>query len=168
MLPHKGGLLRGSRPQYHSKQEERIQSVTIMNMLDREQQIMRLFDVAKEVVDKFGDSRNHTVAAAVLANDGKMYTGLNLFHFTGGPCAEIVVLAAAISDGNKELLTLIAVGNNDRGVLAPCGRCRQVIFDYYPNMNVVTGSGQDLVLASISDLLPNTYDWGKQQVNDKG
>jgi len=131
-------------------------------MSDSTQQITQLLNAAEDTL-KFGDNQNHTVAAAVLADDGKVYTGLNLFHFTGGPCAEIAALTAAISAGNNHLIKIVAVGNNNRGVLAPCGRCRQVLFDYYPNMDVVVGKNQDLVLVPIRDLLPETYDWNKQQ-----
>ncbi|HUD06209.1 MAG TPA: hypothetical protein VMR18_04840 [Candidatus Saccharimonadales bacterium] len=126
------------------------------------EQINQLLNAAKTTLD-FGDNQNHTVAAAVLSDTGKVYTGLNLFHFTGGPCAEIAALTAAISDGSKQLSTIVAVGNNNRGVLAPCGRCRQVLFDYYPAINVVINRNQNLVLIPITDLLPETYDWNKQQ-----
>ena len=33
------------------------------------------------------------MGAAVRASDGRMFPGVNLFHFTGGPCAELVALA---------------------------------------------------------------------------
>ncbi|MEE3920699.1 hypothetical protein V2I01_28060 [Micromonospora sp. BRA006-A] len=40
-------------------------------------------------------SDNHTVAAAVRSTDGRVFSGVNVYHFTGGPCAEVVALGAA-------------------------------------------------------------------------
>jgi cytidine deaminase len=34
----------------------------------------------------------HTVGAAVRDRDGRAFTGVNLYHFTGGPCAELGAL----------------------------------------------------------------------------
>jgi cytidine deaminase len=121
---------------------------------------------ATEAVDKYGDKQNHTVAAAVVTADGKVITGLNLFHFTGGPCGEIVAVANAISNGEKGLTAIVAVGDRTRGILAPCGRCRQILFDYYPSMQVILRRGGQLTTTPIRDLLPETYDWNQEQVGD--
>jgi cytidine deaminase len=65
------------------------------------------------------------VASAARARDGRIVTGVNAYHFTGGPCAELVVLGAAAAEGAYDLETIVAVGDHDRGVVPPCGRCRQ-------------------------------------------
>ncbi|MFF5173123.1 cytidine deaminase family protein [Micromonospora sp. NPDC000089] len=108
-------------------------------------------------------SENHTVAAAVRTVDGRVFTGVNVFHFTGGPCAELVALGAAATQGAGELETIVAVGDRGRGVLAPCGRCRQVLADYFPSIRVIVGPMDGLHAASIGDLLPETYVWADQQ-----
>ena len=75
----------------------------------------------------------HTVAAAGRNADGDVFSGLNVFHFTGGPCAELVVLGVAA--GGAPLVSMVAV--KQTGVVPPCGRCRQVLFDYFPDLRVV-------------------------------
>ncbi|WP_228044487.1 cytidine/deoxycytidylate deaminase family protein [Streptomyces ferrugineus] len=70
---------------------------------------------------------NHTMAAAARARDGRIVTAVNAYHFTGGPCAELVVIGTAAAQGAYELDTIVAVGDRDRGVVPPCGRCRQVL-----------------------------------------
>ncbi|WP_406183848.1 hypothetical protein [Streptomyces sp. NBC_01006] len=40
---------------------------------------------------------NHTTAAAARALDGRIVTAVNAYHFTGGPCAELVVIGAGDS-----------------------------------------------------------------------
>lgn len=76
----------------------------------------------------------HTVGALVRSADGEMFTGVNVYHFTGGPCAELVALGAARAGGAREWTTIVAVGNHGHGPMAPCGRDRQVLFDYHPKM----------------------------------
>jgi hypothetical protein len=57
----------------------------------------------------------HTMGAAVRGADGKVYGGINLYHFTGGPCAELVALGHARASGARDLSTIVAVGNFGRG-----------------------------------------------------
>ncbi|HEX5540083.1 MAG TPA: cytidine deaminase [Micromonospora sp.] len=110
-------------------------------------------------------SENHTVAAAARTVDGRLFTAVNVYHFTGGPCAEVVVVGAAATQGVTELETIVAVGDRGRGVLAPCGRCRQVLLDYFPDLRVVVGPMDTLRVVPIRELLPETYAWSDQQVS---
>jgi cytidine deaminase len=121
-----------------------------------------LIYAAADLVGRHGDHMNHTVAAAVLTEVGSIFTSLNLFHFTGGPCAEVAVLARSASEGERPVM-IVAVGSDGRGVLAPCGRCRQTIFDYFPEMTVVLSTNDGICVRRISDLLPHAYDWTAQQ-----
>ncbi|SCF29744.1 cytidine deaminase family protein [Micromonospora mirobrigensis] len=109
-------------------------------------------------------SENHTVAAAVRTVDGRVFTGVNVYHFTGGPCAELVALGAAATQGAGELEAIVAVGDRARGVLAPCGRCRQVLADHHPSIRVIVGPMDALRLVPVTDLLPETYVWADQQL----
>jgi cytidine deaminase len=107
---------------------------------------------------------NHTMAAAARARDGRIVTAVNAYHFTGGPCAELVVIGAAAAQGAYELDTIVAVGDRDRGVVPPCGRCRQVLLDYFPGIDVIVG-GDRVRTVPIADLLPETYVWADHQLD---
>ncbi|WP_350938135.1 cytidine deaminase family protein [Micromonospora mangrovi] len=109
-------------------------------------------------------SDNHTVAAAARTTDGRVFTGVNVFHFTGGPCAELVVVGAAATQGAGELEAIVAVGDRGRGVIPPCGRCRQVLLDYFPSIKVIIGPPDALRLVPVVELLPETYVWAEHQV----
>ncbi|MFI6293937.1 hypothetical protein ACIBEJ_20285 [Nonomuraea sp. NPDC050790] len=106
---------------------------------------------------------NHTMAAAARAGDGRIITAVNAYHFTGGPCAELVLLGTAAAQGVYELDTIVAVGDRDRGVVPPCGRCRQVLSDYFPGLRVIVGNGDRTRAVLITDLLPETYIWADHQ-----
>ncbi|MEV5732501.1 cytidine deaminase [Streptomyces sp. NPDC052292] len=108
---------------------------------------------------------NHTMAAAARARDGRIVAAVNAYHFTGGPCAELVVIGAAAAQGAYDLETMVAVGDRDRGVVPPCGRCRQVLLDYFPALRVIVGSADGLRAVPVADLLPESYVWADHQLD---
>jgi cytidine deaminase len=101
----------------------------------------------------------HTVGAAVRAADGRIFTGVNLYHFTGGPCAELVALGAARAGGARGLVTIVAVGNHGRGPMGPCGRDRQVLFDYHPDIRVILPTDDGVRSVTVTDLMPLAARW---------
>ena len=122
---------------------------------------VELIEFARSVIDANTDGEDgvHTMGAAVRAVDGKMYGGVNLHHFTGGPCAELVALGHARASGARELSTIVAVGNGGRGPVGPCGRDRQVLFDYYRNIRVILPTADGIRSVRIRDLMPLGAVW---------
>ncbi len=124
---------------------------------------VELVEAATAVARRFSHPDAHTVAAAARSPDGRTFVGMNVFHFTGGPCAELVVIGAAAAQGVHALQTIVAVGDRDRGLLAPCGRCRQVLLDYFPDVTVLVGAPDAPRGVPIAELLPGAYVWADQQ-----
>jgi cytidine deaminase len=124
-----------------------------------------LIDAAAEVARTRCRGDNHTVASAARARDGRIVTAVNAYHFTGGPCAELVVIGAAAAQGVYDLTTIVAVGDRGRGVIPPCGRCRQALLDYFPALHVIVGGGDQLRSVPVADLLPETYVWADHQLD---
>lgn len=141
-----------------------------------------LVRAATGLAARLGDGDDHTVAAAARARDGRIVTGVNVYHFTGGPCAELVALGVAAAQGLPELVRIVAVGDRGRGVMPPCGRCRQVLSDYFPDIEVIvaavpepapgqpsggtpTGATPSPILRTVPvvGLLPHTYVWADHQ-----
>ncbi len=117
-----------------------------------------LIQSASEMLTRSGDGDKHTVAASVYADDGLIYSGMNLFHFTGGPCAEIVALARLASDASgAKPLAIVAVADRERGVIAPCGRCRQILTDYCPDIQIVLRTEHGIQAVPLSTTLPYGY-----------
>ncbi|KAM7218449.1 Blasticidin-S deaminase [Rhypophila decipiens] len=115
---------------------------------------------------------NHTVAAACRsAKTGKTFVGVNVDHFTGGPCAELVVLGTAAANGVlvSEIGTMVAVVRRigkPITVINPCGRCRQVMMDYNPAIDVLVldesqgpGAKGTVKKVKAQELLPFAYVW---------
>lgn len=118
---------------------------------------VNLIDIANAVINSNSTSNIHFVASAALAHDGQIFTGVNVRHFTGSACAELVVIgtAAARAGPSVELVRIVAVAN--RKVINPCGRCRQVLRDLHPTIRVIVQENEKPVTVSIDDLLPYPY-----------
>lgn len=114
---------------------------------------------AQELIDTRTDKLIHTVAAAIKTKSGKVFTSVNLHHFMGGPHAEVAAFARVASEGEQPAV-IVAVGNNGRGVLTPCGECRQVMSDFYPDIQVIVDN--DGMTMTTQELLPVTFNWSEQ------
>jgi cytidine deaminase len=106
------------------------------------------------------------VGAAILTSDGKIYTGCNVENSSYGltNCAERTAIFTAIADGagNGRLdIKAVAVVNRDGVPCAPCGACRQVIYEFGPNAVIIyRGKAGTIEQASIAALLPEGFRLG--------
>ena len=129
---------------------------------------IELVELARRTIDAATDAGPdedgvHTMGAAVRAADGRTFTGVNLYHFTGGPCAELVALATARADGATRITHIVAVGNHGRGPVGPCGRDRQVLFDYYQGIRVILPTREGIRSVEITDLMPLATGWSADE-----
>ena len=97
------------------------------------------------------------VGAALLAESGKIYTGVCIDTSSSmGFCAEHAAAAAMITAGENRVVRMVAV-NWDGVILPPCGRCREFISQLHEdNLNVAVLVAQETVM-TLRDLLP--FDW---------
>jgi cytidine deaminase len=125
-----------------------------MTIFDSER---RVVDAAERLAATLDSHPAHTVAAAAMDVRGEIYTAVNVYHFTGGPCAELVVLGAAAAAGAGPLVTIAAAGDGGRGLIPPCGRCRQVLLDLHPDVLVAVPADGGPLLRPVRKFLPDTY-----------
>ncbi len=118
---------------------------------------VELVAAAEAAISAAGDGAVHSVGAAVRSADGSVHVGVNLYHFTGGPCAELVALATARTRGATSIAKIVAVGDRGRGVLSPCGRDRQVFVDLYPGIRVIVPTPDGPRSIPATSLLPHAY-----------
>ncbi|MBR7742924.1 cytidine deaminase [Phycicoccus sp. BSK3Z-2] len=123
-----------------------------------------LVEAARRTIDAATDAGPdedgvHTMGCAVRTDDGRVVTGVNLYHFTGGPCAELVALGAARAAGARGVTHIVAVGNHGRGPVGPCGRDRQVLLDHYPGVRVLLPTRWGPRSVVIEDLVPLATAW---------
>lgn len=118
-----------------------------------------IFDAAKDVLRKNAHAFKHSVGAAVVCASGNIYTGINIESSGYGVCAGPIALGAALSNGEREILAVIAVANRGEGfiVLSPCGNCRQTLLDYAPEADVIFTDTGETVQTKAKSLLPGAY-----------
>ena len=100
------------------------------------------------------------VGAALLAKDGRIFTGCNIENAAYSPtiCAERTAVAKAVSEGCRDF-TAIAVTGDAGDYLTPCGVCRQVIREFCPDdfPIVLTTDGTKLYETTLAELLPLSF-----------
>ena len=116
-----------------------------------------LIDTALETLkNNFDDGiYNHTVGCAIRCKNGKIYTGVNCDGIHGS-CAEYITIGAAISAGEREFDTIVAVHDKALNfVVSPCGNCRQMMYEYCPDIKVIVNDENgNLIAVKAKDLLP--------------
>lgn len=97
----------------------------------------------------------HTVGAAIRTKAGRIYAGVNCDGIHGS-CAEYVAMGMAISAGEREFDTVVAVHEKATNcLLAPCGNCRQMLIEYCPEIKVILNDDEGRpIKVGIKDLLP--------------
>ena len=75
------------------------------------------------------------VGAAILAEDGRVFTGCNIENAAFSPtlCAERVAVGKAVSEGVRRITTVAVVGGKQGApytLCPPCGVCRQVLREF--------------------------------------
>jgi len=97
---------------------------------------------------------NFAVGAALLAVDGRVFTGCNVENLSYGltQCAERVAMGAAVAAGAREFLVVAVVA--DTGVpISPCGACRQVLAEFSVPRVMLANRDQRLEFG-LEELLP--------------
>lgn len=130
-----------------------------MNYLEITSPDHQLVQAAIDVIRRNFRDERHTVGAAVLCSSGKTYAGVNVESCGYGPCAEPIAIGMAISQGEREFTTIVAIGGWDTRypLLSPCGNCRQLLWDYSPQVMVLLQKDDKLIKVRIGDLLPLAY-----------
>jgi len=100
------------------------------------------------------------VGASVLTARGAVYTGANVENASYGLslCAERAALAQAVAAEGPDLrVQALAVVSDQPGPLAPCGACRQMLFEFGPQALVLFQGDAGPTEAPLSELLPHAF-----------
>ena len=124
-----------------------------------------LYSLAVKAMEKsYSPYSSCKVGAALLTEDGKVYTGTNIENAAFSPtvCAERVAFFKAISEGEKKFLKIaVAGGKNGKinGIFAPCGVCRQVMREFcHDDFTLILGkSDTEFDICTLKDLLPLSF-----------
>lgn len=101
---------------------------------------------------------NFRVGAAVLTEDGKIYSGCNIEIASYSPtnCAERTAIFKAVSEGSRKIKAIAVVGDGD--FTYPCGVCRQVLREFGQDAQILVANSEDEYRKyTLEDLLPHSF-----------
>ena len=118
----------------------------------------QLMDKAKEASKmSYSPFSRFAVGAALIAKSGKIYSGCNIENSSFGMtnCAERTAIFKAVSEGEREILA-IAIYSPNSDNCYPCGACRQVMFEFQGDdeIIVITEDCGNLDARKLSEFLP--------------
>ena len=124
-----------------------------------------LVEAAKTAMKKsYAPYSGFNVGAALLGEDGKVYTGCNVENasYTPTVCAERTALFKAVSEGCRAFEGIAICGGKGGklvGAFPPCGVCRQALSEFCkPSMPVLIITGEDsFERTTLGDLLPFSF-----------
>ena len=119
----------------------------------------------KATENSYSPYSNCKVGAALLCENGKVYTGANIENasYPASKCAEHNAITRAIMDGVDKIVAVAVVGGKDfsaRDYCAPCGICRQVMreFGNPKDVHVLMAKGpEDFKELLLEELLPESF-----------
>jgi cytidine deaminase len=100
------------------------------------------------------------VGAALETKDGQIVTGCNVENATYGLtiCAERVAVFKAISEGHRAFVRIAVVADTEEPT-APCGACRQILWEFGGDLEVVLANLKvEIGRYRLKDLLPLAFD----------
>ena len=118
-------------------------------------------DTAVAMLERSYCPYSHFQVGAVLeCSDGTIFTGCNVENAAYGPtiCAERTAAVKAISEGHKDFRRIVIAGKSE-DYCFPCGLCRQFLYEFAPDLEVVclNGKGESITI-TLRELLPHGFD----------
>lgn len=128
-----------------------LDAAVIDNMISRARDVRKF---------SYAPYSNFRVGAALLCEDGSIYSGCNVENaaYSPGNCAERTAIFKAVSEGHTRFKAIAIVGEGD--TTPPCGVCRQVLREFVtPKDFQVILAGQDsaYTIMSLEELLPLSF-----------
>jgi cytidine deaminase len=100
------------------------------------------------------------VGAALEAEDGTVYAGCNIENASYGltMCAERVALFKALSEGARRFRRIAVAADTDM-LTPPCGSCRQLLWEFCRDAEVVLVNPRGKIeICRMKELLPRAFD----------
>lgn len=124
-----------------------------------EEELLHLFEEAyKASKSSYSPYSKFPVGAAVLTNDGRVFTGCNVENRSYGltNCAERTAVFSAVAEGAKRIFAVAIAAPKADYPVGPCGACRQVLSEFGDgDVPVIFGSKiEDVRHATLGELYP--------------
>ena len=100
---------------------------------------------------------HYAVGAALLAEDGRVFTGCNVENAAYGNtfCAERTALVKAVSEGARKFTKIAIAGSGSAPF--PCGACRQSLREFAKDMDILITWDGNVRKSTLKELLPESF-----------
>lgn len=125
-------------------------------IVDRETLIQQAREAAQRAYVPYSQ---FPVGAAMLTDRGEIVTGCNVENasYPLTMCAERTAIGAVVSQGAGKVVA-VAVSAPKAKPCSPCGACRQVLYEFNPDMEVIMDAGDaEPVVLTLAQLLPHGF-----------
>jgi len=139
-----------------SKQSEKTQAPK----LSRDQRTLLVSRAMAMLPQAYAPYSKFHVGAAVLTRAGNIFTGCNVENASYGltNCAErTAIFSAVAAEGPGMRLSAVAIWSDPECPCAPCGACRQVIFEFGPDALVLFQGKDGVEQTRAAALLPSGF-----------
>ena len=123
--------------------------------------VKNLFEQAKKIRENaYAPYSKFKVGAALLTENGNVYTGVNVENVSFGLtiCAERNAIFSAVANGEKKFKAIAVVIDSGDDLAIPCGACRQVIYEFGKDIDVIMANASGKYeINKISELLPKAF-----------
>lgn len=129
----------------------------------KHEQIVELIETAVDQLQySYVPYSGFRVGAALLAQNGRLYTGCNIENaaYTPTNCAERTAIFKAVSEGVRDFQAICVVGGPDgrmESYAPPCGVCRQVMMEFCDpeEFEIILATGkEDYKIWKLKELMP--------------
>lgn len=120
----------------------------------------------ERLVKEAEEAKNHSIApysgfvvgAAIMTEEGRVYRACNVENpsLMMSFCAERAALIKALTEGERSFKAMSIVSGDERYCF-PCGSCRQMLFEFAPDIELYLASDKGIKRYSISELLPHSF-----------
>jgi cytidine deaminase len=131
-------------------------------MKNKKNDLAPLIDAARKArKDAHAPFSKFKVGAAVRAKSQTIYSGCNVENASYGLtlCAERIAIFKAISEGERSGFETIVVITDTKKLTPPCGACRQIIWEFCGDIEVVLANLKGETQSfQMRELLPHPFD----------
>jgi cytidine deaminase len=123
---------------------------------DSDQLVAAARDARERAIATYSGFR---VGAALETADGTIVTGCNIENASYGLtiCAERVAMFKALSEGHRTFVRIVVVADTVEPT-SPCGACRQILWEFGPDLEVILANLTEVTgRHRMADLLPHAF-----------
>ena len=118
-----------------------------------------LLEAAKKAAENsYSPYSHYKVGCAVKTKDGHIFTGCNVENasYSLTICAERNAIFKAISEGHRTFSEMVVYVDSEES-FPPCGACRQVIYEFAPEIEIIYANRKAIHKALITELFPCAF-----------